>query len=136
MTNDVLEKLKTPAIGLIATGVLNGLFGILIIVSGLLRLTGITGKEQIPTDQAERIGYLIGTFAGYGVGILSLILAPVILYGGLKMLKGENRKLAMAAAVLAVIPLTSCCFAAGAIFGIWALAVMSKPEVKAFFQRN
>lgn len=135
MMDDVLAKIKIPAIGLIITGSLNGLIGLLTLLSGLLRLVGVV-KEQTPTDEAERLGYYIGTGFGYGVGFFSLILAPVIIFGGMKMLKGEKIGLAKTAAILAILPISSCCFVIGIPFGIWALFILLKPEVKAAFENR
>lgn len=134
--NDVLSKLKAPAIGLIVTAILNGLLGGVSLLSGLLRFSGIIGQEKLPANAAEKTGYLIGTFGGYGVGVLSLIFAPVIFYGGFKMLKGESRGVAICASVLAILPLTSCCFAVGAVFGVWAIVVLMQTDVKSFYQNG
>jgi hypothetical protein len=41
--------------------------------------------------------------------------------------------LAMAAAIIAMIPCFSPCCVLGLPFGIWALVVLSKPEVKSQF---
>ena len=49
------------------------------------------------------------------------------------MLSGRNYKFAKGSAIMAIIPLISCCFVIGIPVGIWALVVLSKPEVKAFF---
>jgi hypothetical protein len=133
MKNDVLQKLNVPAIGLLVGSVLNLLIGILTIVSGIMRYSGIMGKETLPTAEAERAGFLIGTILVYGIGFLSIVIAPIIFFGALKMMKGEKYGLAKISAILAVIPL-SCCFPLSIIFGIWALIVLGKPEVKAFFQ--
>ena len=133
MTNDILQKLKFPAIGLIVAAVLDLLVGFLTLASGLLRLTGIGGRETLPVNEAEKAGFIAGTVFGYGVGFLSLVFAPVIFYGALKMMKGEKPGAAKTAAIFAVVPL-SCCFPLSAIFGVWALIVLSKPEVKAFFR--
>lgn len=108
--NDALQKVRPPAIALIMVGSLNGGLGLLILVSGLLRLVGAIDTGPAPMDEAQRAGYLIGTFAGYGIGFISLILAPVIIFGAIKMMKGEKLGLARTAAVLAILPLTSCCF--------------------------
>ena len=134
--SEVLSKLKAPAIGLIVTAILNCLTGLFVLVSGLLRFSGIMGQEKLPVKAAEKTGYLIGTFGGYGVGVLSLILAPLIFYGGYKMLKGEGRGIAITASVLAILPLTSCCFAVGAVFGVWAIVVLMQTDVKSFFQNG
>lgn len=135
MTNDVLSQTKVPAIGLLVIGSLNGLSGLLMLISGLLRLIGKV-DDQIPTDEAGRLGYYMGTGFGYGIGFFSLILAPLIIYGALSMLKGQKPGLAKTAAILAMLPLSSCCFVLGIPFGIWALIVLRKPEVKAVFENQ
>ncbi len=131
--NDILSRLKAPGIGLIITGALNGLIGLLTVLSGLARLAGLGGKESAIRDDAEKLGYFVGTGLSYGVGVLSLLLAPLIILGGIKLMKGKNRGLVMAAAIFAILPVTSCCFIVGAVFGIWALVVLMNPDVKAYF---
>jgi hypothetical protein len=78
------------------------------------------------------MGYYIGTIIPYSIALLSLILSPVTFFGGIKLLSGKNLTLAKAGAVLAILPVTSCCFPVGAVFGIWAFVVLTRPEVKAF----
>ena len=136
MGNDVLQQLRIPAIGLIIVGSLNGLIGILTLISGILRLAGYDNNDQIPTAESERLGYFIGTGITYGIGFFSLILAPLIIYGGVKMLSGNKIELAKTAAILAILPLSSCCFIFGIPFGIWALVILRKPEVKNFFEHG
>ena len=127
--------MKAPAIALIVAGALNAVIGLLTVLSGLLRLSGINGRETLPTNEAERFGFYVGTFIAYGGGVLGLLAAPVIIYGAIQMLKGNKYGLAKTAAILAIVPLTSCCFLLGIPVGIWALIVLAKPEVKAIFQR-
>lgn len=134
MINDVTNKLKAPAIALIVVGAFNAVIGALIILSGLLRLTGINGAEMMPANGAERAGFYVGTFIAYGAGLLTLIAAPIIIYGAIQMLKGNKYGLARTAAILAIVPLTSCCFLFGVPIGIWAFVVLSKPDVKAAFR--
>ena len=132
--NDILGKLKGPGIGLIVTGAINAIIGLLILLSGLMRLAGVTSvKEPRLSSDAEKVGYFIGTGSSYAIALLSLILAPVIIFGAIKLMKGQSKGLAKTAAILAILPFTSCCFIVGAIFGIWALVVLANPDVKAFF---
>lgn len=135
-TNDALQKVRPPAIALILVGSMNGGLALMLLASGLLRLVGLIDTGPSPTAGAERTGYLIGTFAGYAVAFVCLALAPIIIFGGIKMMKGQKFGLARAAAVLAILPLTSCCFLAGIPVGIWTLIVLAKPEVKALFGRG
>jgi hypothetical protein len=133
MMIDNRQKLRAPAIGLIVAGSLNGITGLLALLSGLFRLTGIGGKETLPSDQAEKMGFMIGTIGSYIVALLSLLLAPVIIYGAVQMMQGKKPGLAKIAAIAAMIPVTSCCFLIGIPIGIWSLVVLAKPEVKAIF---
>lgn len=55
-----------------------------------------------------------------------------MLYGGLQMRQMKNHGVAMAAAIAACIPCFSCCCLPLPV-GIWALVVLTKPEVKQAF---
>lgn len=134
MNDDILQKLKGPAIGLIVAGSVNGMVSLLALLGGLFRLGGGMGPETVPSDEAERFGYYAGTFGSYGIALLSLIVAPLVVYGAVQMMSGRKYALARASAILSVVPLTSCCFVVGIPLGIWALVVLAKPEVKALFR--
>jgi hypothetical protein len=114
--NNVIDKLKIPSIGLL--------------------ISGIVGKENLPTHEGERIGYLAGTFGGYGLALISLLVAPVIVIGAIKMMKGKSRGLAFVSAIFSILPVTSCCFFVSIIFGVWALVILFQPDVKEFFQNG
>ena len=130
-----IQKLTAPAIGLIVTGGLNAIVGALVVLSGLARLAGNTPHENLAND-AERAGYLVGSFVGYGAGFASLVVAPVVIAGGIAMLQGKRFGLARAAAILAMIPVTSCFCIVGIPIGIWVLRMLRKPEVEAYFRRH
>jgi hypothetical protein len=129
--NNIGQKIKSPAIALLIAGILNGLISFLTLLGGLFRLA--LGVEKMPVAEAERMGYLAGTLFGYGVALLSLIATPIIIYGAIQMMKGKKYGLAKTASVLAIIPLTSCCFLVGTPLGIWAFVTLINPEVKAYF---
>jgi hypothetical protein len=130
-----LQKLTLPAIGLIVTGGLNAITAILLLVSGLARLANNTTSTVHLDNDAQRLGYLVGTFVGYGAGVASILLAPVLIAGGIAMLRGKSLGLARAAAILAMIPVTSCCCVVGIPIGIWTLLILKKPAVEAYFRR-
>lgn len=136
MMYDVQNKLKVPGIGLIISGIINGFTGVFILVSGIVRFSGLQGKEEIPSQNAELIGYLIATFGIYGIGFLSMAVSPIIIFGGTRLLKGHSRGLVIAAAIFSILPLTACCFIISMIFGVWALVILRNPEVKIFFQNG
>ncbi len=133
MTNEILQKVKIPAIGLIITGVLNILLGLYFLVSSAFQMyMGVFNRPF--TSEAEKIGFYVGFFGSTGLGVLGIFIAPVIIYGAVKMMRGKKYGLAKIAAILAIVPLTSCCFIAGVPFGIWAFVVLRQPDVKAFFE--
>lgn len=130
MTSDILRKVKAPAIGLIVVGSLNIIWAIISIIYNLS--VGLENQANLyPNDQKGF--YYAGLIIGFGILFIDLIIAPVIIYGAIQMMKGRKYGLSKAAAILAVIPFTSCCFLLGIPFGIWAIVVLSKPEVKAYF---
>lgn len=133
MMTDTLLKLRAPATALIVAATLNAMIGLLALLGGVARLAGVSGRETLPDNDAERIGYLTSTVATYGISLLSLVVAPLIIYGAVQMMHGKNYKMAKLAAILVLVPLTSCCFLAGIPIGIWSLVVLSKADVKAVF---
>jgi hypothetical protein len=133
MMIDNLQKLRGPATALILAGSLNGMIGLLALLGGLMRLSGIGGRESLPVEDAERIGYMTSTVVTYSMSLLSLLVAPVIVFGAVQMMKAKNYRAARIAAILVIIPFTSCCFLVGIPMGIWALVTLGKPEVKAAF---
>ena len=89
---------------------------------------GLTKEQQQTLAMAQGLS---GTTA-IVVGLLVLIVAPVIIYGALQMMKLKSHGLAMASSILAMIPCISCCLI-GLPIGIWSVIVLSKPEVKSAF---
>jgi len=133
MMNDALNKVKFPAIGLIVAGVLNAICGIYFVASALIQYSAGALNRSFSMD-SERIGFYIGFWGTAALGVLGFLVAPVIIFGAIQMLRGRSFGLSRTAAILAVIPLTSCCFVVGVPFGIWALVVLSQPDVKALFR--
>jgi hypothetical protein len=57
----------------------------------------------------------------------------LVLIGAAKMQSLRSFEFAFAAAILAMIPCLTPCCVLGLPFGIWALVVLNKPEVKSQF---
>ena len=130
--NDVRKRLQLPASGLIIVGALNALSGFLLILGRLASM--VQGRERVITDEATRLGYMTAIIFFPLVSLISIIAAPVIIYGAIQMLSARRYSIAMLAAVLALIPLSSICCIPGIPVGIWALVVLRDPEVKASFE--
>lgn len=134
-SNPVSNPLQPAAISLIVVGSLNGLLGALGVFSGIIQM--ISPAEKPPfKNSAEEFGYYGGQTGAILISVFSLVAAPIIIYGAVKMMKGASQAWAKASAILAIIPFTSCCCLLGVPVGIWALVVLSKPEAKAFFERG
>ena len=129
MNQIVADKLKGPAMGLIATAVIGSLTQIVSLLANVLGagLGAMGGGDG---------GGMLNLFSG-GVGILfnliGLAVAGLIGYGAMQMMKVTKYNLCMAASVVAIIPCVSPCCIIGLPIGIWALVVLNQPDVKAAF---
>ena len=127
------QMVAAPAIGLMVTAGLGLVFGLI----GLLLMSAGGAMPPMPgidPDFARIIQkFTYGPFA-VAVRIFSLGISTLILFGALRMQKLSSHGLAMTAAIVAMIPCFSPCCLLGIPFGIWALVVVSKPEVKSQFR--
>jgi hypothetical protein len=117
-----------PAIGLIVVAVLGALLQIVSIIKNLVMGSGIPANAQVPAWLSMLSGPV-----GVALGIIGILVSVVILLGAMKMKKLESYGLAMAASIIAMIPCFSPCCLLGLPIGIWAVVVLSKPEVKSAF---
>ncbi len=130
-----VQMVNGPAIGLIVAMVL----GIALSVFGIVfHLQGRSWGRPPPmmNPEAERMYNLFHQFGGTlgaVAGIISIAIGLFVLLGALKMQKLSNHGLAMAAAIVAMIPCFSPCCLLGLPFGIWALVMLNKPEVRSQF---
>ena len=131
----VASWLLGPAIGITVVSVI----GI-----GVMALAGLgmaidpdpnAALNEAPQDPAERAGFYAGyygfIFMYFVFGLLTRILQIV---GAISLFRVRGYSLAMTAAICAVLPCDLYCCLGSLPFGIWALIVLNKPEVKAAFQ--
>jgi hypothetical protein len=123
-------QVSGPAIGLI---VVAGLGALAQVVSMVWNLVGVPAMahHQVP-NQPAWVTMWSGT-VGVVFNVIALLFSGLILMGALKMKKLESYGLAMAASIIAMIPCLSPCCLLGLPLGIWAVVVLSKPEVKSAF---
>lgn len=82
----------------------------------------------------ERRGEVVlQNLAVLGVGAVLNLLA---VFGGWFMLRLSAYPLAMTAAVVSLIPCATGCCVTGIPFAVWALVVLTRPEIKAAFLAN
>ena len=132
--SEVRRRLQLPATGLIIVGALNVVSGVLLILGRIASL--VNGPQREFTDDARRLGYLTASIYIPLVSVISIIVAPVIIYGGIQMLKARRYSVVMLAAVLALIPVSSVCCIPSIPIGIWALVVLRDTQVKAMFESS
>jgi hypothetical protein len=126
---DVRSKLIGPGIGMIVGGTLALLYVAVAIIMLAVSPDAFMMGEA-PKNEAERVGYW--------VGVLSVIVLGTIFYGlevagGIAMVMGKGRPLALAGAIAGCMPCNVCCVF-GLPFSIWALVVLNQSDVRAGFQ--
>lgn len=124
-----VSQVQGPAIGLIVTAIL----GFIAQVAGLLM--NILGVSMGAMQSGRQEAWMNMFSGGLGIAssIFAMAIAGLILYGALKMKKLESYGWAMTASIIAMVPCFSPCCLIGLPIGIWALVVLSKPEVKGAF---
>ena len=129
------RRLATPALFLIVVAVL-GLMGALstplwrgAYVDALINLPNLPAEAKAQIEAARDQPMGPGDYAQIGFSVLT---NGLMLVGAMKMRRLEGFGLSATAAILGILPCTCCCL--GLPFGIWALVVMNKPEVKEHFR--
>ncbi len=123
------ELVNGPAIGLIVVAILGVLLQITSLILNAAGASFVAASQMPKEAWANMFSGTVGVISS----IIGILVSGLILFGAMKMKKLENYGLAMAVSVLAMIPcLSPCCFI-GLPIGIWAVVVLSKPEVKSAF---
>jgi len=128
------QQVTGPAIGLLVTaglGLVANLVGLILSMTGqpIGRLPAELGEEVV--QKLMEVGSVWGVLGS----LLGLAISLLVGYGALQMLKLRSYGWSLAASILALIPCTSPCCVVGLPIGIWALVVLSRPEVKAALGR-
>jgi len=131
------QSIKIPAIALIVIASLGILY---YIFNTVVVLMGGNGPAPHPANMSPQMQQFMESFEkgqhgpmAVAVSLLIMAINGFVLFGSIKMLKLQNYGVAVAAAVLAMLPCIGCCCIFGLPFGIWALVVLNKPEVKSQF---
>jgi hypothetical protein len=127
-TASAAQKVRTPATALIVLGILYGLGSLWNIIAYMLDIK--MGDEEAMAQMPGFVAFM--QKFGMVLGLLGIVIAALIVLGGLNMRRLKSRGFAMTGAVLAMLPI-SCCCVIGLPIGIWALIVMLKPDVTAAF---
>jgi hypothetical protein len=105
---------------------------VLSFISLIFNLAGASFLASSQMPKEARTNMFSGTI-GVVSSIIGILVSGLILVGAMKMKKLESYGLAMAVSIIAMIPCFSPCCLIGLPIGIWAVVVLSKPEVKSAF---
>lgn len=127
-TPDAATLLQAPAVGILVTALLNAAFWGLATVGNVLAYFFAHGSRG--PNQEETLGHGLGLLVTVFLVVLSLVLA----YGAgrMKALKGYG--LAVVTSVLILLPIVSICCPLGLPFGIWALVLLARRDVREAFR--
>ncbi|HUZ07386.1 MAG TPA: DUF4339 domain-containing protein [Candidatus Paceibacterota bacterium] len=138
-----LQKIKVPAVALIVTAILNLVLALWSLVDMMFSTPNLQEVNaelaQLNNPQIEQFMQKIIHLMYGPLGIVNILvelaISALILVGAKKMKSLQSYEFALAAATLSTVPcLTPCCgYVLGLAFGIWALVVLRKPDVKSQF---
>ena len=129
-----LQLVKGPAIGLKVTAIVGLVLVVVGLVVNVMTLSGFhIGLQQIYDPQMQKLFNTLGGGLGIVQDIIGGIVGVIVLIGAAKMQKLQNYQFALTASIVAMVPCISPCCVFGLPFGIWALVVLNKPEVKSQF---
>jgi hypothetical protein len=127
---DPAAAVSGPAIFLMVVG------GIGIAVQLLSMALNLLGAGLGAAAGRQGIAAMMQGGLGIVFNIIGMIVGVVILLGAMKMKKLQSYGFAMAASIVAMVPCVSPCCLLGLPAGIWAIVILTKPEVKAAFQNS
>lgn len=125
---------RGPALGLIVVSCICILVVALgLLFSGYLLVSGTAARLPQPSIGMTKGSQIMVRMTW---SVILLCSNSIVLAGSLKMLKVRSYSFAKAASIISLIPCIGPCYVAGIPFGIWALVVLGKPEVKAAFRET
>ena len=131
-----LQAVKGPAISLIVVASL----GIVLCLARAVMCLAFGGammlQNQMGANVPPQVQQWMALIQGPVGAAIYLVLALVnafVLFGAIKMLRLQSHGLVLTALIVAMLPCATCCCLLGLPFGIWALVVISKPEIKSQF---
>jgi hypothetical protein len=138
-----LQRVKAPAVALMAASILNIVLALWSLVQMIFSSPDLqqfnSELAQLNNPQieqfAQKLFHLMYGPMGIANVLVELAISVLIFVGAKKMKSLRSYEFALAAAALSTVPcLTPCCgYLLGLAFGIWALVILRKPDVKSQF---
>lgn len=127
-----LNALRGPSLGLLALSVFTWFGGLAVIFVLVVVTIEIVRRAMIglgPPSTMPKSHDLLGFVAG----LISAASSVFVFHGAMCMRRGKNYRAARIAAILSCIPVLSPFVYFGIPFGIWALIILRRREVRAAF---
>lgn len=128
------EALNVPGILFIVFGSLSILYALFGMVGGGVneaQMNQLLSNPNLPSGAKDALRFMMGTGAKL-INLLGMGMAGLMVFGGVQMRTLKSYGVAIAACVIGMLPCTSCCCVTLPI-AIWALTILTKPEIKASF---
>ena len=127
-------QLTTAAICLLIASAVSLLVLVLGVVSNALWLNHDAIWSEVDVEIAE--SQKAGLFTAIGLSVVLGTLNLVTIVGSINMLQRMNYRFCVAASLIACLPCCASCYILGMPFGIWALVVLQKEEIKTLFREK
>lgn len=130
-----LQRVSAPAMWLLVVGILDVAMTGFDLLSRLLLTNTAQVMQQLqalPPEFRAILEKLMGP-AGAAYDLVGIVADVLIIIGALRMKALQGYGLAITASILAILPCLSPCCILSMPFGIWALIVLTRPEVKSQF---
>lgn len=131
------QAVQGPATGLLITGILCALLGLVGLVWTLVGMkTPQPDMSEIPEDLRpiiEMFQQFQNPAFAIGSNLIGLLISAFIIFAATKLRRLESFPLVVTGTILAMVPCLSPCCCLGLPIGIWVLTVIMKPDVKAAF---
>ncbi|HYO58780.1 hypothetical protein [Archangium sp.] len=127
------DVVSMPAILLMVLSGLGVLLGLVNMMATPALMRWLLASPQLPEQYEPALEQALADFSPWKALPL-LVLSAAVFFGAFQMLNLRNYGLAMAAAIIACIPCYGSCCCLGMPFGIWAIILLVRPEVKTAFR--
>jgi hypothetical protein len=130
-----LERVNMPGMWLMVVGILGIACSVLSLGFHIVTMTGagFLARQHLPDPQLAALIRLLQGPVGIMSDLIGFGVSLLITFGAVQMRKLKSHGLALTISILAMLPCFSPCCILGLPFGIWALTVITKPEVKSQF---
>jgi hypothetical protein len=128
---------RPPAIAILVTSIIGVLFAVLGFVMNFM---GAGANQPTPPGLPPEFEKFFTSYMDFAqkfgslTNLLVIATSAVSILAAVRMMQFRSYGLVMAGVILAMLPCTGGCCCLGIPFGIWALVVLNKPEVKGAFR--